>query len=311
MRPGSEPAARRTGRRDGAIANHLITSSVRPESATNSRRAAVAGSAPTPGRRLSMSELRTACSERDFAVLWSVASLRLLTARQIERLHFREGSSLTQARRARRSLQRLHDLGLLARLERRIGGMHSGSAGFIYRLAPRGRALLDLTGPEGGRRRKGKEPTLAFQDHVLGISEVCVRLHEAQRDGELELVRFEAEPACWRWFSGAAGERLVIRPDGFAIVARDDYEYLTFVELDLGTETLATIRRKAEAYGAYARSGSEQDRHGVFPKVLFLAPNAARVRAIGRTVAAFPDAAGMFLVGEIRAAVALLGGGGS
>ena len=42
---------------------------------------------------------------------------------------------------ARRALQRLTKLGLLATLERRIGGVRSGSDGLIYRLGPAGQRL--------------------------------------------------------------------------------------------------------------------------------------------------------------------------
>ena len=75
-------------------------------------------------------------SPRDLAVIAGVASLRYLTARQLERWHYRGPTPLARARAARRGLERLTELRYLARLERRIGGVRAGSAGSVYTLAP-------------------------------------------------------------------------------------------------------------------------------------------------------------------------------
>src|SRR5262245_59168837 len=94
-------------------------------------------------------------SGRDLAVLRSVAALRLMTTAQVQRLHFAEGSDLTQARRARRCLERLHTHGLFTRLARRVGGVRAGSAGQLHTLSTNGRRLLGLpvhrgAAPAGG-----------------------------------------------------------------------------------------------------------------------------------------------------------------
>ena len=174
------------------------------------------------------------------------------------------------------------------RLDRRIGGLHAGSAGYIYRLSAKGRRLLDLSGPSGGRRRTLSEPTVRFQDHVLAVAELATGLHEAERCDQLELLRFEAEPACWRRFTGLGGEALTLKPDAFVIAADGDYEHLSFVEVDLDTEGMATIRRKAEVYRRYAGSGREQTEHGVFPRVIFLARTEQRQRLLRSTLQACP-----------------------
>ena len=145
----------------------------------------------------------------------------------------------------------------------------------------------------------------------MAISELCVRLHEADAAQELELLRFEAEPRCWRTFTGMAGERLTIRPDAFVIVADGEYEQLSFVEVDLGTEGTAVIRRKAEAYRAYARSGHEQASSGVFPTVAFLASTDPRAAELQRTLHALPDGEEMFTVASFDDAIAVLKGGAS
>lgn len=261
---------------------------------------------PVPGISARLQRLRSQLSDRDLAVLRDIAALQLMTARQVERLRFREGSPLTLARRARRTLERLHNLGLVARLDRRIGGARAGSASYIYRLSPKGLRLLGLHGPRGGRHRQHSQPSRYRTDHSLTVSELAVALHEAHHADAFELVRFEAEPASWRSYTGLAGEPHDLRPDAFVIVAVRDWEHLWFVEVDLGTEHLRTLRQKADAYRHYATTGHEQRRWGVFPRVAFLAATEARCDAIARTVLTSPDADRFFTVAHLSDATAVL-----
>lgn len=248
-------------------------------------------------------------TERDLAVLGSLAQLRLLTTTQLERLHFREGSAQTQARRCRRCLARLHDFDLVHRLERRIGGLHAGSSGFIYGLTGWGRRLIGSDGPAGGQRRRRQwEPSPPFQDHVLAVSELFVQLREAERQGQLELIDFIAEPACWRTYLGPDGAPLVLKPDAFVVTAEPDYEHLSFVEVDLGTEGQAAIRSKAERYRRNWLVGQEQRQFGVFPRIVFLAPHAERVAVLHRWLAPAYAQADLFVVGQLDQAPLLLGG---
>src|SRR5262249_20333929 len=62
----------------------------------------------------------------------------------------------------------------------------------------------------------------------------------------------------------------------YVVTAAGDSELFTFLEVDRSTESLRVIGRKAEAYIAYWQSGREQERHEVFPKVLFVVPDARR-----------------------------------
>lgn len=67
-------------------------------------------------------------SVRDRAVITTVDNLRLVTGGQLQRLFFADASAgSTNARVARRCLQRLTDLGLLVRPARRVGGLRAGS----------------------------------------------------------------------------------------------------------------------------------------------------------------------------------------
>jgi protein involved in plasmid replication-relaxation len=238
---------------------------------------------PTPGPTDSQ---RRRLSARDLAIVRDICALGLVTAQQVQRLRFvGDGTSaLTQARRSRRALARLHDRGILARLARRVGGVRAGSAGHIYRATPTGRRLLGLAGPQGGKPRGYDDPTAQRTAHTLAATEIAVRLVEAYRAGYAELLVWQPEPVSWRTWTGPAGDPHTIRPDAFAILAAGPWEHLAFVEVDLGTEHVGTVARKIDAYRSYHAAGIEQDRHGAWPRVVILAPDPARRAQLARTL---------------------------
>lgn len=170
----------------------------------------------------------------------------------------------------------LTDLGVLHRLDRRVGGVRAGSASGIYALGPAGQWLAARD--DGARRRRPSEPGLPYVAHTLAISELRILFEEADRSGAFRLLDFEAEPECWRTFFGSGGARLRLKPDAFVRVARGEVEELAFVEVDLGTESTTALKTKFRAYRSYWSAGREQARwDGTFPRVLFLAPNARRL----------------------------------
>src|SRR5579864_3925573 len=126
--------------------------------------------------RQGLERLRVNLSERDLAVVGSLTQHRFLTARQIESLHFAShASELTGARVCRRTLTRLTEQRVLARLNRRnVGGLHAGSSSFIYTLGPVGNRLV-------GERRRVHEPSLTYLDHVLAVADVHVALAREAR----------------------------------------------------------------------------------------------------------------------------------
>src|SRR5919201_2372321 len=151
------------------------------------------------GRR-GLVQLRDRLSERDLEVIRSIAEHRFLTTRQIEALHFADhATELAGARVCRRVLARLSDERLLARLERRVGGVRAGSASFVYALGPVGGRLID------GQRRRLIEPSTTFLTHTLAVAQAHVELVEATRTGQLELLSADIEPNCWRRYIGAGG----------------------------------------------------------------------------------------------------------
>lgn len=249
---------------------------------------------PAAGR---IGRLRARLGSRDLAVLRSLARLRLLTGEQVQRLHVGDGSPATRARRARAFLQRLSDLRLVVRLGRRIGGVRAGSSGYIYGLSGHGQAVLAIDGPHGARRRRVWETSPAFQDHVLDVAEVYVRLVEAERAEHIELLAYDAEPPCWRTFPGAGGQTVTLKPDAYVRLGIGELERSAFLEVDRGTESAPTLSRKCGVYIAYWHNGGEQARHGVFPSVLWLASNARGAGRIAAVVRRLPaDAQHLFEV---------------
>jgi hypothetical protein len=232
--------------------------------------------------------LRRGLSDRDLAVLASLAELRLLSASQVQRLHVYMGESGTQPRRTRAVLQRLHDLHLVIRMSRVVGGIRAGSTGYIYGLSGLGQAVLNISGTYGRRRRSIWETKPYFQDHVLAVAELCVQLIEACRNSAADLMAFEAEPACWRRHTGSGGELVTLKPDAYVRVGVGDIERSSFIEVDMATESPATIHRKCQAYVTYWLVGTEQQQHGVFPSVLWLVPDHHRAQRLTEVVRRLP-----------------------
>jgi len=199
-------------------------------------------------------------SDRDEALLQDVGRLRLVSGDQLARLHY--GTSASSRRLARLDLKRLVAMRVLARTERRIGGVRAGSAGFVYGLDVAGQRLL---WPERRRRWAITTPGEMFGRHTLAVSEVYVRLRTAERSGGFTLSVFDTEPACWRRYVGPGGAAVVLKPDAHVVTASAGYEDHVFVEVDLATETRPRLLTKARRYVDYYRSGREQARFGVFP----------------------------------------------
>jgi len=239
--------------------------------------------APLRAGRAVAARCKEQLSGRDVAVVTTIDRYRYLSARQIEELHFVDHASpLTAARTCRRVLERLTRSGVLFRLERRIGGVRAGSASFVYALGPLGGRVV--RNADGSRIRR-REPSAEFLDHTLAIAELTVDLHRAARYGEIELLEIEPEPTCWRRFGAGLEGVQTLKPDLSVSLRAGEYEYHWLVEVDLSTHSAAAVVRKCRVYQRYWTTGIEQDRKGLFPKVLFVAPIERRAALLQRTIA--------------------------
>lgn len=220
-------------------------------------------------------------SGRDREVLRIVGEHRFLTTHQVQGFCFVDHQSqATGARVTRRVLARLQRGGLLTPLERRVGGYRAGSVATVWRLTAAGRRLVY---GDGARRASGT-PSERFLDHCLAIADVHVLIAQHRRIEAIEDITVEVEPASWRKYQGAGGERRWLQPDLYAEITTSDFLDRHFIEVDLGSESLPTLLKKCQQYEEYRRSGIEQARHGSFPLVVWLLLDAERADQLAQAV---------------------------
>jgi hypothetical protein len=225
-------------------------------------------------------------SDRDQELLRFVHESGLASGQQLVRCFWPAGGHGAGAARAgRRALKRLTDWRVLETLPRRIGGMRTGSNGMVYRVGRAGIRLLAARGIYGPRV---EVPGTLHLAHTLATTEMALRLREADRTGELDLVEVQQEPGCWRAYLGSGGSQRVLKPDLFVRVGAGDLEDRWMVEVDLASEAGRTIAGKANRYLEHYRSGSEQREHGVYPRVLWAVPDQRRAQQIEHVLESQP-----------------------
>ena len=129
-------------------------------------------------------------------------------------------------------------------------------------------------------RKVRYEPSITHIRHLLAITELATCLTEHARSHSLEL-DIETEPSCWRT---VAHRRQPLKLDLYVCVANTAVELRWFIEIDRGTESATVIARKLNDYATYWHTGTEQDRHGVFPKTLWIAPHQGRANFLADAV---------------------------
>lgn len=249
-------------------------------------------------------------SERDLAMVNTLDRFRVATPTQLRRLHFTEGTKAANARQVWRRLRALTDLRILTVLERRIGGGRGGSTQAVFALDAAGQKLGAACGPAGGRRlRRPWTPGSQFLAHSVAVTELYVVLCERARATGEEVLAFDAEPLCWRRFTGIGGGASWLKPDAFVRYGAGEYEHLSLVEVDRATASAPTITRKLDVYRRYWQTGREQERFGAFGRVLLLAPHKARRAVLAEAVKRQPaDAQRLFRAALYEDAADLLTG---
>lgn len=240
-------------------------------------------------------------SDRERAIVHLLVRLTAASGDQLRRLFFPEHrSGRGESQVARRVLLRLTRRGVLARFTRRVGGTARGSEGYRYRLGPNGQRLAQAWELlPAGRSRQPVEPGERFLRHRLAVSELYVRLVEAERRSELVIRNFESEPASWRTFAVPFGGTRTLKPDAFIQVSLDDeLELLWFAELDLGSVSQTTRATQAEAYRRYWQSGPD-----AMPRVLWITLDAATAERALATIRPEAEPRGLFVVCTLDQAV--------
>jgi Replication-relaxation len=178
-------------------------------------------------------------SSRQCAVLADLHRVRVLSGKQLERLHF-AGLATPNARGSarRRTLGGLVSAGLVTTLPRRIGGERAGSAGLVYTLDARGHHLLAESETNTHRVRRPWPIGWPFVQHSLAVAELYIRLRELEAAGTIRLLHFAAEPGSWHRSSHG-----VLKPDACAVFETGQWEEHWWLEVDRGTESLPTLAR--------------------------------------------------------------------
>ncbi len=234
----------------------------------------------SPSSRISASQLQAISSSLtplDTDVLGFLAAVRLATGKQLVRRFWIDGTGSDQARAraGRRALKRLSDWRVLDPLPGRArGGLRGGSDTLIYAV---GRSGARLLAQRGQMPRRLGAPGQCHISHTLAVCELVVRLHEAGRAGELELLEIQSEPSCWRAFRGGlmGAARLILKPDLFLRIGAGAEEDHWMVEVDLASEHRSTLIAKAKRYHSHYRAST-----GVYPRVLWAVPDQRRAEQL-------------------------------
>ncbi len=263
-------------------------------------------------RRLSTRQLEAISqqlTDRDRQALLLVSRFGVMSGRQLQALLWSEVSPSARGRVARRGLSRLVRLDVLQPLARRVGGERSGSASTTFAVGRAGQYL------SGSRRRvrAAHTPGARYLAHRLAVAELYVELVEAGRhEGSVELLSFDPEPECWRPYTTGFAARQVLKPDAYLLLATATREFAWFVEQDMATEALPTIKAKALRYHDYYRTGSEQAERGMFPRTLWVVPDTRRAEQVAETLGRLPtQAQHLHVVTTTTEAAALLTNRGS
>ncbi|MFD4554445.1 replication-relaxation family protein [Streptomyces sp. NPDC058469] len=189
-------------------------------------------------------------STRDQAIIRSIHLLRQLTSTQISRLYFQDNSPVSRSANVRRSLRRLVKWQEIARIEERaIGGWASGSHGYVY-VPPKSSPQI-------------RDP------HTLAVTELYVRLKEAEAAGGRQVVDYEPE---------ARIKGMTAIPDAEIVLGGGRWVCL---EVDHSTESKSRIVAKLEAYEKAYRAWTRP----TFPLVLFTTRDDYQQRMIERVIA--------------------------
>ena len=227
--------------------------------------------------------LQGALRPRQWAMLRDVNRLGVMSGKQLSQLHY--DHSEAGRRLARLDLAELTSQQLLTRVGRTIGGGRSGSDSYVYALGLAGQRLVR---PGLPRYRPPWTPQPHQLRHALGVSQLYADLRQADHRGRTSLVRFDAEPACWRRYFGPGGGRLWLKPDALVVLASASYEDRYWIEIDNATEAPIRIVEKARSYIRYFQAGTEQAETGVFPQAVWVGPDQQRTKQLAAALARLP-----------------------
>jgi len=245
--------------------------------------------APARIRQADVDWIAARLGPRDWDVVETINVVRVASGQQLERVCF-AAASAGRSRTVVRSrvLARLVQWRVLAPVGRRVGGRAKGSTVQVYALDSAGQRLLterQLAVGDRVRVRRPGAPGIYSLRHLLAVSELYATLVERARASGLALDTFRAEPGA-HWPDGRGG---VLKPDAYAVLARPGARDHWWIEVDLATESLPTVKAKLVAYLEFRRRG-ETGPDELTPYVLVAASTERRRDAIAGVVRRLPEA---------------------
>jgi len=162
--------------------------------------------------------------------------------------------SATQAK------QRLLELTRAGFLSRYFVGTISGGRKAIYRLSPKGSALLGIPTTPPARKPRDHIAKDLFLDHRLKTNSIFLKVKYLPIP--IASVRF----CSWRSFVSPLSKAIGLIPDAYFEVESSAGVRCMFLEVDLGTEVLQVWERKVRRYLQLATSGQFAE---VFQQIQF------------------------------------------
>ncbi len=188
---------------------------------------------------------------RDETVLCEVFLMRFALASQIALL-----CGFGSIGRCRSRIRVLIELGYLRRI--RLDGTGNSVIACAPKAAPIVSRILGVPLPEA-RKACRKEPSLAQAEHAFAVSEFRLLLG----NGGPKVTWLSERQATHAYEANVGGSwrKRLVKPDGFFKVRFESGTGCFFVEIDLGTVSIARIKQKLEGYSLYLKEAF-QDAYG-------------------------------------------------
>lgn len=218
-----------------------------------------------------LASLSRAITPRDVRIIGDVYDHRVMTTRQVARLHFGQAGERVAIRR----LTRLHRYGLVDRFR---PFAERGTRPYHWVLAPGGAALLaahrDVEQLSYKHERALAVACSPHLGHMVGLVDCLVAFTRAARTTPgAQLLQWLNEAECARRWG------YHVRPDAYIRWAQDEMTLHAFLEYDTGSEPLPKVAKKLRGYAglAYAKR--------LPSTVLFAVHSSARERNLAEALA--------------------------
>ncbi len=213
--------------------------------------------------------------KRDRQLFGELAVMRVADREQIKTV-----AGFGSVTRVNTRLLALTRAGLLRRF---FLGTTAGGAKALYALSAKGAESMGL--PLRGPRRRQDEAFVAnfFVSHQLAVNDIYCALR--YRPVPMAGVRFRR----WHCFHEPVSPRISLIPDGYVELETPSGIVASFLEIDLGNESLPVWTEKVKKYLEFALTENSSIQIARPFRVMVIAHSERRMRSIRETVAALTN----------------------